>query len=268
MKTANCTRRFPDKAKVFASKCSTSRYLLMLIIWLVTSGSLVARNRENKVLSLQDQWNGQQIPPSNKFLPAGSNQKECIAALRIGQNNVQRKTVFIETVNTGNQTTGTYNWPSSGEAENNSSVVEWTGLTVQMDTRANHGHIIGPDSSISISNSDLGYGSPEDEGYLYSCDNFIDSDIPQLNLQEFWVPSGISAGQSVTVNMMFSLAHSAGELIHLRHISNALVSACQIAVQTSTSAGKPKNHHQPECSAAHYYALTPRLPTPPAISAS
>lgn len=268
MKSDKCTRQVPGQPNAIALNYNMKRFQLLLIFWLIASGSLIAQIWEPEGLNLPGQWNGWQNPPVNNLALASSTQVQGGRVVKINQGIVRWQTIFSVAATGADLVGGTHNWLFTSGPAASPWANKWAGVTVQINTLQNYTFNNGPDNSATLTNGKWYTVNWEDKGYMNSRAIFMETSAQPVQLMAVSVPSGIVAGQSATVDVLLSAAPSAGELIHLRHISNALASTCLISVPAGTSAGKTKNHHQPECSAAHYYALTPRLPTLPTISAS
>lgn len=262
MKSDKCTRQVPVQPKAIALNYSTKRCQLLLLFWLLASGSLLAQIWEPEGLNLPGQWNGWQNPPVNNLALASSTQVQGGRVVKISQGIVRWQTIFSVAASGGDLVGGTHNWLFTSGPSASPWANKWAGVTVQMNTLQNYTFNNGPDNSITLTNGKWYTMNWEDKGYMNSRAIFMETSAQPVQLMAVSVPSGIMAGQSATVDVMLSAAPSAGELIYLRFSSNAWASSSLVAVQTSGSMGTAIIPPQPEGSTVRYYVFSTTVANP------
>lgn len=262
MKSDKCTRQVPGQPNAIALNYNMKRFQLLLIFWLIASGSLIAQIWEPEGLNLPGQWNGWQNPPVNNLALASSTQVQGGRVVKINQGIVRWQTIFSVAATGADLVGGTHNWLFTSGPAASPWANKWAGVTVQINTLQNYTFNNGPDNSATLTNGKWYTVNWEDKGYMNSRAIFMETSAQPVQLLAVSVPSGIVAGQSATVDVMLSAAPSAGELIYLRYSSNAWASSGLVPVQTSGSMGTALVPPQPEGSTVRYYVFSTTVANP------
>lgn len=253
----------PSAGQILASQVKV-KSLLTLVIILLIGNSLFAQIWEPEGLNLPGQWNGWQNPPINTLALASSTQVQGGRVIKINQGTVRWQTIFSVAANGGDLVGGTYNWLFTSGPTNNPWANKWAGVTVQLNTLQNYTFNSGADNSITVSNGKWYTMNWEDKGYMNSRAIFMETNAQPVQLLAVSVPSGVSPGQSIPIDIMLSAVPSAGELIYLRYTTNAWASSALVPVQTTGSLGIAVIPGQAEGVTVRYYAFSTTVANPTA----